>query len=99
MSARARSDSAYERVLAWLYGTQMFGIKLGLENMQRLLDLIGLPGKAQRIIHVAGTNGKGSTCAMMDVLSRAGRHRTSAALQPRRARRGGAGTVADPLGA
>jgi dihydrofolate synthase / folylpolyglutamate synthase len=82
MNDRSRSDSAYQRAMAWLYGTQMFGIKLGLENMQRLLDLIGLPGKAQRIIHVAGTNGKGSTCAMMDVLSRAGRHRTGLFTSP-----------------
>lgn len=60
----------------------MFGIKLGLENMRRLIDLIGLPGKAQRIIHVAGTNGKGSTCAMIDALSRAGRHSTGLFTSP-----------------
>jgi len=74
--------SAYTRELEWLYGTQMFGIKLGLENMHRLIDLIGLPGKAQRIIHVAGTNGKGSTCAMIDALSRAGHHSTGLFTSP-----------------
>jgi dihydrofolate synthase/folylpolyglutamate synthase len=82
MNDRARSSEAYAGVLAWLYRTQMFGIKLGLDNMRRLLELIGLPGKAQRIIHVAGTNGKGSTCAMIDVLSRAGRHRTGLFTSP-----------------
>lgn len=58
--------------LDWLYGTQLFGIKLGLENVHRLLDALGLPAKGQRFIHVAGTNGKGSTCAFMHSVMRAG---------------------------
>lgn len=49
--------------LAWLYGTQLFGVKLGLDNVRRLLDALHLPGDGMRFIHVAGTNGKGSTCA------------------------------------
>ena len=56
----------YAEALAWLYGTQRFGIKLGLENVRRLLRELDVPGDAQRIIHVAGTNGKGSVCAMVD---------------------------------
>ena len=56
----------YAEALAWLYGTQRFGIKLGLENIQRLLHELKVPGKDQRIVHVAGTNGKGSVCAMID---------------------------------
>jgi len=74
--------SEFARELEWLYGTQWFGIKLGLENMRRLVELIGLPGKAQRIIHVAGTNGKGSTCAMVAALSRAGFHSTGLFTSP-----------------
>lgn len=50
--------------------------------MRRLIDLIGLPGKAQRILHVAGTNGKGSVCAMLDALSRAGNHITGLFTSP-----------------
>jgi len=61
----------YEQALAWLYGTQRFGIKLGLENIQRLLCELNVPGKDQRIVHVAGTNGKGSVCAMIDSICRA----------------------------
>jgi dihydrofolate synthase/folylpolyglutamate synthase len=57
----------------WLYSTQLFGIKLGLENVQRLLGELNLPATGQKFIHVAGTNGKGSTCAFMhSILQAAG---------------------------
>jgi dihydrofolate synthase/folylpolyglutamate synthase len=48
-----------------------FGIKLGLENTVRLCEAMGHPESAFRVIHVAGTNGKGSVCAMLDVCLRA----------------------------
>jgi dihydrofolate synthase/folylpolyglutamate synthase len=54
--------------LDWLYTTQMFGIKLGLDNVTKLLGALGLPGQGMRFIHVAGTNGKGSTCAFMHAM-------------------------------
>ena len=41
------------------------GAKLGLERMQALLGALGNPERSQRFVHVAGTNGKGSTCAMI----------------------------------
>jgi dihydrofolate synthase/folylpolyglutamate synthase len=72
----------YGEALAWLYGTQRFGIKLGLENVQRLLLELNVPGKDQRIIHVAGTNGKGSVCAMIDSICRAANHRTGLFTSP-----------------
>ncbi|MEY2498219.1 MAG: dihydrofolate synthase / folylpolyglutamate synthase [Verrucomicrobiota bacterium] len=78
----ARPSSAYEEVLTWLYSTQRFGIKLGLENIQRLLQELDLPGKDQRVIHVAGTNGKGSVCAMIDSISRAQGYRTGLFTSP-----------------
>jgi dihydrofolate synthase/folylpolyglutamate synthase len=72
----------YEEALAWLYGTQRFGIKLGLENVRRLLRELNVPGKDQRIIHVAGTNGKGSVCAMIDAICRATGCRTGLFTSP-----------------
>jgi dihydrofolate synthase/folylpolyglutamate synthase len=72
----------YGEALAWLYGTQRFGIKLGLDNIQRLLRELSVPEKDQRIIHVAGTNGKGSVCAMIDSICRAANHRTSLFTSP-----------------
>lgn len=61
----------YRDALAWLYGTQVFGIKLGLDNTRRLLAAMGDPQDHLRFLHVAGTNGKGSTCAMMESVLRA----------------------------
>lgn len=58
------NDTA-QREIDWLYSTQLFGIKLGLDNVQRLLDELNLPAAGQKFIHVAGTNGKGSTCAFI----------------------------------
>ncbi len=56
--------------LTWLQSTQFFGIKLGLENTRRLLDHLGNPERRLKILHVAGTNGKGSVCAMLDSIFR-----------------------------
>lgn len=59
----------YRESLDWLYSTQLFGIKLGLEAPTRLLrEFLAFPSHLSKVIHVAGTNGKGSTCAMIDSL-------------------------------
>lgn len=62
----------YPESIDWLYSTQTFGIKLGLETMRRLLlddgidpDRPGVP-----VLHVAGTNGKGSVCAVAERILR-----------------------------
>ena len=78
----ARTSSAYQDALAWLYRTQCFGIKLGLENIQGLLRELSLPAPEQRVIHVAGTNGKGSVCAMIDSICRAQGYRTGLFTSP-----------------
>lgn len=50
---------AYE----WLIGSMRHGSRLGLERMYDLLEYLGHPEKKLRFIHIAGTNGKGSTTA------------------------------------
>lgn len=72
----------YAEALAWLYGTQQHGIKLGLENIRRQLDTLGWNGRQQRFLHVAGTNGKGSVCAMLDAICRAQEIRTGLFTSP-----------------
>jgi len=72
----------FAQSLEWLYGTQQFGIKLGLENIHRLLDVLGNPQKKLRIYHVAGTNGKGSVCAMLDAILRADGRKTGLYTSP-----------------
>ena len=73
---------SYREALTWLYATQRFGIKLGLDNVRRLLRELDLPAPNQRIIHVAGTNGKGSVCAMVDSICRAAGYRTGLFTSP-----------------
>jgi dihydrofolate synthase / folylpolyglutamate synthase len=72
----------YRAALAWLYGLQRFGIKLGLENIRRLIGELHLDLRSARIIHVAGTNGKGSVCAMIDSIARAAKYRTGLFTSP-----------------
>ena len=73
----------YADALAWLYGTQLSGIKLGLDNMRRLLAALAWqPGETTRYLHVAGTNGKGSVCAMLDAVCRAEGYRTALFTSP-----------------
>ena len=58
-------------ILESLYALQRHGIKLGLEHTHRLLEFLGDPHKDLTLIHIAGTNGKGSTCAYIDSILRA----------------------------
>ena len=60
----------YKEAIDWLYSTQQFGIKLGLEQPRRLLsETLSYPKRGVKVIHVAGTNGKGSTCAILNSLA------------------------------
>src|SRR2546427_11520402 len=56
--------------IQFLYDLRLFGLKLGLENTFKLAALAGNPQNKLRFIHVAGTNGKGSTCAMLESIYR-----------------------------
>lgn len=71
-----------EEALDWLNGTQFTGIKLGLENTRLLLAAVGNPERRLRFIHVAGTNGKGSICAMLDSCLRASGYKTGLYTSP-----------------
>ncbi len=72
----------YPSSLEYLYGLQHFGIKLGLENTRRLLDRLDNPQQKLRIVHIAGTNGKGSTAAALELILRSHGLRTGLYTSP-----------------
>lgn len=60
----------YSEAIDLLHSLQVFGARFGLETTRRLAALAGNPHERLRFIHVAGTNGKGSTCAMLESICR-----------------------------
>lgn len=65
----------YQESISYLEGLKIFGIRLGLTRIERLLELLGHPQDRYRTIHVTGTNGKGSVSAMVEgALRRSGIH-------------------------
>lgn len=53
----------YDQAVEYIHSTKKLGSKLGLSNITTLLNLLGNPQNHLKFIHVAGTNGKGSTCS------------------------------------
>ena len=62
---------SYDEAIAFLYSLRWFGARFGLANTLKLAALAGNPQDGLRFIHVAGTNGKGSTCSMLESIYRA----------------------------
>ncbi len=60
----------YSEAIAFLSSLQMFGARPGLERVQELSARLNHPERSLRFIHVAGTNGKGSICAMLESIHR-----------------------------
>src|SRR5512142_708551 len=71
---------------AYLASLQPLAMRLGLERMDRALASLGHPERGLRILHVAGTNGKGSTCAMAAQALQDAGHRTGLYTSPHLAR-------------
>ena len=55
----------YEQALEYIHGINAHGSKLGLSRTRELLNRMGNPQDSLRFVHIAGTNGKGSTAAMI----------------------------------
>jgi len=60
----------YSKAIDWLYELRLLGSKLGLKNPRALAAHAGNPHERLRFTHVAGTNGKGSVCAMLESICR-----------------------------
>lgn len=58
-------QNEYQRSLSYLYGLEKFGMIFGLAKVEKILEAIGNPHHEIQAIHIAGTNGKGSTAAMV----------------------------------
>jgi dihydrofolate synthase/folylpolyglutamate synthase len=73
---------SYPKAIDYLYGLQWHGIKLGLENSRRLMTILKEPHRRFRSVHIAGTNGKGSTAAMVAAVLAAAGYRTGLYTSP-----------------
>ena len=72
----------YEEAIEKIHSFNVFGSRLGLERMKKLLELLGNPHENMKIIHVAGTNGKGSVCRYVYSVLEENGYRTGAYFSP-----------------
>jgi len=68
--------------LRWLTGLRNLGSRLGVDRMRALSERLGCPERWAPCFHVAGTNGKGSTSAMIEAIQRAQGRRTGLYTSP-----------------
>jgi dihydrofolate synthase/folylpolyglutamate synthase len=72
----------YTAAVSYLYSLQKHGIKLGLDTMAALVGRLGMPQTRFPSLHIAGTNGKGSTAAMAAAMFQAGGYRVGLYTSP-----------------
>lgn len=72
----------YTAAVSYLYSLQKHGIKLGLDTMMALAGRLGMPQARYRNLHIAGTNGKGSTAALTASMLQAGGYRVGLYTSP-----------------
>jgi dihydrofolate synthase/folylpolyglutamate synthase len=75
-------DRSYQETIDYLYALQKHGVKLALANTVALMDLLGNPHERFRAVHVAGTNGKGSTSAFLASMLQAAGYRVGLYTSP-----------------
>ena len=72
----------YSEIKAFLNGTPQYGETTGVERAGKLLELLGNPDKNLKIIHIAGTNGKGSVCSYIDDILKKSGYKTGLFTSP-----------------
>ena len=72
----------YEQAIDYVNSFLQFGIKPGLERIKFLLEMLGNPQKNLKFIHIAGTNGKGSTCTFISSILKASGLNTGLFISP-----------------
>ncbi len=82
MGAERDAKANYAETLSYLFGLQRFGIKLGLANITSLLKHLGDPHVGLPSVHIAGSNGKGSTAAFLTSILRQAGYRVGLYTSP-----------------
>ena len=72
----------YEEAVQYIEDIPKFTKKNKLEHTRQCLDLLGSPDEGKKIIHVAGTNGKGSVCAFISTMLEAGGYKCGLFTSP-----------------
>ena len=72
----------YDEVVKKIKNRQKFGIKPGLERINKFLSLISNPQENLKFVHVAGTNGKGSVCSMISKILASSGYKTGLFISP-----------------
>lgn len=75
-------NNAYQECLDTIYQLGRFGIKLELDTIRHILDRLGSPEKTYNLVHVAGTNGKGSTATYIAAILQAAGFKTGLYTSP-----------------
>ena len=79
---KMRSFKSYIEARDWLYSLRNKGSQYGIERMQMFAQSMGHPQNTYSVIHVAGTNGKGSVCAMLESIFRSAGYKTGLFCSP-----------------
>tara|TARA_B110000438_G_scaffold293914_1_gene334507 strand:- start:420 stop:1787 length:1368 start_codon:yes stop_codon:yes gene_type:complete len=82
LGAMERRFENFEEVRTYLYGLRSHGAKYGIDRMRALVEKLGYPEQRYPVVHVAGTNGKGSTVAMLESIFRSAGYRTGMFTSP-----------------
>jgi len=77
-----RSAASYAATTDYLFSLKSAGVRFGVDRMARLAEALGHPERSYPVIHVAGTNGKGSVSAMLDAIFHAAGWRTGLYTSP-----------------
>ena len=72
----------YQEAISFIQDTSWMGCKPGLKRISELLDLLGNPQNDLKVIHIAGSNGKGSTSAMLSSILTCAGYRTGLFTSP-----------------
>ena len=72
----------YDEALSYIHGVNWTFCKPGLERIGELCERLGHPERGLKFVHVAGTNGKGSFCSMLDSVLRAAGYKVGLYTSP-----------------